>query len=209
MIDMASFKQALDAWHPFYIATATLSATLVGLLFVAISLNLNMLLAKHHASTLRMARRTFEDFVCVMFVSLAFLIPQMPPATLGIFIAVWGGVTLAITLYSMLHHRGAITRGSVLRRQITSLCGYGVLIYIGVVLATEPDSASAIGILYFMTTAIFLLLINACRCAWFLLISIHETARESVSGDDEPKAPRIENPRANSTDADKSPRQTR
>jgi len=54
-------------WHDFYIVAGTSSATLVGLLFVGLSLHLREVLSRSEVRSL--ARVTLANFGIVLFVS--------------------------------------------------------------------------------------------------------------------------------------------
>jgi hypothetical protein len=71
-----------EAWQVFYAAVAGSSATLIGLLFVALSLNLRMILrgAAHRAR----AREAFGGLVGLLALALLVLIPGQSSLWLGI-----------------------------------------------------------------------------------------------------------------------------
>jgi hypothetical protein len=86
---MDSFVRSLQAWQAFYSTVATAAATLTGLLFVALSLNLDIL-STQHADRMRVARRAFGDFLYVLMIALTFLVPSPVPAGLAIALFVLG-----------------------------------------------------------------------------------------------------------------------
>jgi len=80
------------SWRDFYIASAGASATLVGLLFVSLSVNIGEILKYQHLPT--RAAATLASLMLILVASLAFLIPQ-PPWLMGVEVlvaglAVWG-----------------------------------------------------------------------------------------------------------------------
>lgn len=64
-------------WTTFYVAVAGAGATLAGLLFVAIQINLEMLVADLGNRWRATARSTFAIYVLLIVVSLLFLIPSL------------------------------------------------------------------------------------------------------------------------------------
>src|SRR5437899_11480758 len=64
----------VQRWHDFYIVAGTAAATLVGLLFVGLSLHLRAVLSRSEVRSL--ARVTLANFGLVLFVSLFMVIPQ-------------------------------------------------------------------------------------------------------------------------------------
>ena len=69
-----SYQTALGGWHDFYVVAGTASATLVGLLFVGLSLHLRIVVASSDVRSL--ARVTLTNFATVLFVALFMVIPQ-------------------------------------------------------------------------------------------------------------------------------------
>src|ERR1700690_2049641 len=88
-------RVALD-WHDFFLATAGGAAGLLGLLFVAVSLNIDDIA---HAARLRLrvlAEQAFSNFLFALVVALFLLVPAPyanPASVEGMLVAV-GGVGL-------------------------------------------------------------------------------------------------------------------
>ena len=66
-------------WRDFYILAGTAAATLVGLLFVGLSLHLRAVLSRPEVRSL--ARVTLANFGLILFVSMFMVIPQSGSAT--------------------------------------------------------------------------------------------------------------------------------
>jgi hypothetical protein len=66
----------LSEWHDFFVTTATVAGTLVGLLFVAVSIHLRVLSDEDHADLRQDARAILLWFVVAMTLALLPLIPQ-------------------------------------------------------------------------------------------------------------------------------------
>jgi hypothetical protein len=81
---MDGFSQTVEHWQAFYIMAGTASATLLGLLFVAISLNVDLLIRDGNVSLSALASETINNFVFVLLVAIYFLIPDQSPLGLGI-----------------------------------------------------------------------------------------------------------------------------
>src|ERR1700681_2556098 len=71
-----TFSQHLDLWHDFYIVLGGASATLVGLLFVAISLNADLITNRAQAPLRAVASNTFISFLLVLVYTLFLLFPD-------------------------------------------------------------------------------------------------------------------------------------
>jgi hypothetical protein len=91
----------LGPWQSFYTALAATSATLAGLLFVALSFNLELLGRAEHEHTHRTASHAFATFLYVLLIALVLLMPHATRAELVVTLAVVGLVGLggAIALW--------------------------------------------------------------------------------------------------------------
>ena len=70
---LVPYQVLAERWHDFYIVAATAAATLVGLLFVGLSLHLRAVLS--HSEVRSLARVTLANFGLILFVSLFMVIP--------------------------------------------------------------------------------------------------------------------------------------
>jgi hypothetical protein len=80
----AAFAAALDQWRDFYVQIGLFAVTLLGLLFVALSLRLNLF---HRAEVMDVrdyAWSTFAKFLTVGLASLLVLMPQPRPFAVGL-----------------------------------------------------------------------------------------------------------------------------
>ncbi|HEX6509978.1 MAG TPA: hypothetical protein VF221_20310, partial [Chloroflexota bacterium] len=68
----AGFSSTIAGWQAFYMLAGTASATLVGLLFVAVSINVDLLGESGADAILSLARETFIRFIFVVVVALVF-----------------------------------------------------------------------------------------------------------------------------------------
>lgn len=75
---MPSIPLNLQPWQSFYSTLAAVAATLAGLLFVALSLNLELLVRAEHEHTARIARQTFTMFLSVLVGALLLLMLRGP-----------------------------------------------------------------------------------------------------------------------------------
>src|SRR5437899_9748195 len=87
-----------SGWHDFYILAGTASATLVGLLFVGLSLHLRIVVASSEVRSL--ARVTLANFGAILFVALFMVIPQ-DRSTAAVELIASGLASLIITTPSL------------------------------------------------------------------------------------------------------------
>src|SRR5207245_1513288 len=100
-----SYQTAVGGWHDFYILAGTAAATLVGLLFVGLSLHLQIVVSALEVRSL--ARVTLANFGAVLVVALFIVIPQGPSAA-GSQLVGAGVVSLVVAAPSLV---GAVRSG--------------------------------------------------------------------------------------------------
>lgn len=180
-----------QVWRDFYTVAATISATLVGLLFVGLSLHLRIVVA--HAEVRSLARVTLANFGLVLVVSLFFLIPDGQSA-LSVQLIIAGAVSIVIAAPSLVatlrtRRRTLEARLLVLRFGLSVLT-YGAVILAGVLLGAGSTN-SALSALVSVT---FVLLLISLRNSWDLLVTVgaatHSGEHPSVSPGRDPEAPR-------------------
>ena len=64
-----------EAWHDFYLMAGTAAVTLVGLLFVALSLHVAVLFQDEHRDFRMLAAEAFQGYLYVLITALLFLLP--------------------------------------------------------------------------------------------------------------------------------------
>lgn len=173
--NMQDFYRLIAAWQPFFISLAAISATLVGLLFVAISLHPNGSDPGNKANLRRLAQHTFADFVQVLFVGFCFSVPKMVPTFYGAAMLLIVAVSLQpvwAQLSAAWRDRShALHRQHLLRRLSLSLLGRVLLLVgAGELLVRQPTLDSVQQSVFFVFSGSVVLLISAMRNAWFLLM---------------------------------------
>jgi hypothetical protein len=64
-----------EPWHDFFLMAGTAAVTLVGLLFVALSLHVEVLFRKEHGDFRVLAAEAFQGYLYVLITALIFLVP--------------------------------------------------------------------------------------------------------------------------------------
>ncbi len=78
-----SFAAAAGAWQTFYVLVGTASATLIGLMFVAITFGASLVTRETSFSARAFLDPTFTHFVQVLFTACLITIPTLGPNVLG------------------------------------------------------------------------------------------------------------------------------
>ncbi len=173
-----TFSQQLNLWHDFYIVLGGAAATLVGLLFIAISLNAELITNRTQAPLRAVASNTFISFLLVLVYALFLLFPNDNVGTVK-------GTVLGISLMGAVHvlHQAYIAWGgkghhisllTMLRRFILPSFAYIFIIYASQQL-TDSDSSS----LYSLAVVFIVLLGTATSYAWDWLIGVGQNKGDS------------------------------
>lgn len=158
----------MQAWSNFYTVIGATAATLTGLLFVAVSMNAVAVLSKGPQGSRRLAEQAFENYLVVLMVSLLALFPDMSLISFGritlLVTATWT-VWVVVRLYqaaavSSVHE----TRPAAIRRHVSTLIGFGLLIYAAARMALDGGDMRDT-----LAAANIVLLFSATEKAWGLL----------------------------------------
>ena len=170
MVGMADFSSQVNEWQLFYATIMGCSATLLGLLYVSVSLNRSVILNKDNAQLMFYSRQTFGLFLSVISISLTFLIPHQSASGIGIPITCIG----VTGLYAAA--RGLISR-LLMKEYVPAFSRYGLPVF-----AFSAMIFAAIHVLIFLDrrslmlvmTGMIILLISATRSSWFFLLDLRE-----------------------------------
>jgi hypothetical protein len=161
----------MQPWQQFYEMIGGAAATLLGLLFVSMSLNAETILGPGHEHSRRLAEQAFQNYLAVLVIALIAVFPGMAPDAVGYSLlwmsGIWGAwaIIRALPAISM---RSRVWRNPV-RRYLATLAGFAMLVWTGwdmIHTNTYRGEAVAIGAM--------LLLVSATLVSWDLLIRIAE-----------------------------------
>jgi hypothetical protein len=170
---MRPFAEVLRDWQLFYATFATACATLVGLLFVAVSLNRENLSREDGGERMWIARQTFYQFLMLFLLALLLLAPHRSPTSVGLTLLGFGG------FWSIGVVRAFLT-STRMRRQPLSWQGFvrgfglsfaGLLSIFAVAVAMLLGQVGALG---WLVVVLVNLLLFTGRNAWFLLVHIRK-----------------------------------
>ena len=171
-MDQATFA----SWRDFYLTMGTASASLIGLLFVALSLNLDAIMGESRDHLRAFAEQAFNSFSMVLLIAVCFLIPQHTADDLGVVyvvLALIGG-------YRMLRRAPTVWRGRA-RDRLGEVAFWRLALPAAAMLGL---AASGVGLVngqpnapYWLVAVIIGLLMSAARSAWDLLVKVGEERR--------------------------------
>jgi modulator of FtsH protease len=176
---MEPFAQAVEAWHDFYLMIGTAAATLIGLLFVSLSLNVEVITRKESADLRLLAAHSFGNFMSVLMFAVLFLIPSQVPLGLGL-------PLLGIGCYGLIN---TIRRWREARRHPPLVWGLGggvtrrfhmpASCFLALIIVAVFVLLSRTGSLYWLVPVMILLLLGASVNAWDLLMALRTPPKES------------------------------
>lgn len=157
-----------EQWHDLFVATAGASAALLGLLFVAVSINIERILA--YKGLPERALETLLLLLGVLVVSIVGLMPAQSSVALGLELLVTAGVVAAIII--RLPGVGAEDTGEEPTRWRLSRLGVRLMGTVPLVIGGLSVLIEAGGGLYWIAAGIALAIIGAVANAWVLLVEI-------------------------------------
>jgi hypothetical protein len=166
-----NFATTLLGWHDFYAITGTAAASLVGLLFVGLSLHLRVVVTRPEVEGL--ARVTLTGFAVTLVTSLFMVVPRSGDASsIGWNLVGLGGVAAALIVRSLVtgirsEYRTLSAQRLILRFGSSALSIVGLIAIGGVFVGDDFQD----GFAWLSGIAIFLLL-TSLRNSWDLLVSV-------------------------------------
>ncbi len=178
-----SFSDLIDRWAGFYALAGGASATLAGLLFVAVSLHIDLIADESAADVRALAARTFSNFGYLVFVALMFLIPGHDPISIGSVLLVFSIIGFLREIQVLrqsqpvLGGTGRLLDASFVLRRVLVPVGCYLALMVGSVVLMSGDAK----VLYWLVGAVILLLSNASGNSWSLLVQLAILKREQTS----------------------------
>ena len=158
---MESFYDKLTHWQPFFSTVAGATATLAGLLFIALSINREKIMAVENRDLLRSAKRSFGDYLFGMFIALLFLMPNHEPFGLAL-------PLLSVAVIRICFLVVALYRSSNENRWREQF--FPALSCVGLVVVVVEIYRGEVMAAFLLVVVIAFLLYNATMNAWDLLI---------------------------------------
>lgn len=167
-----TFAEILHGWHDFYLLAGTIAATLMGLLFVALSLHWDVVLEDSKTHLHAIAIEAFGAFLIVAFLSLLMLSPTASARALGFSLLMLGAARLVMGLR---HSRvlwsssdESFRRSEMIYRSVVIPAAFALLAWCGFLIFRRNFDEG----LSMLTVAVVLLLGMGARASWDLLVRV-------------------------------------
>ena len=164
----------MEEWHDFFLAAAGAAAVLAGLVFVGVSINLEMIMSNPSYGMAGRALEALVLLVAVLIVTLLLLVPSQGMVLAGAEVLAVGVLDwAAIVTIQLLPLRNWRALEPAFRRHFVPRVVLGQL-------ATLPILAAGVGMLgwgegglYWLVVGVVLSISVAVLDAWVLLVEIH------------------------------------
>jgi hypothetical protein len=175
------FAALAASWHDFYLTVGAAAATLIGLLFVGISINLDEFTTDEGTGIRILAEQAFGNFILVLVVALMVLIPNEDQDSLTLQLAIVGvlGTFRIMRRALVFRHQTAGPLGGwryVIRRLGLSAVASVWVIAVALLVQTDPVTA-----FYWLVGAVLIYLTSAADSAWDLLIEVGRERRRRTN----------------------------
>jgi len=172
-----TYQTAVASWHDFYGIAGPAAATLVGLLFVGLSLHLRAVVSRPEVRSL--ARVTLTNFALLLLLALFLSIPQ-DSASASTELLVAGSFSVLVSIPSLIAAARSRTRTLGLL-QLTMRFGLSTVSYAGVLVAGAlVGSGEFSSAMYWLVAVTVALFIVSLRNTWDLLVGL---APVTLAGD--------------------------
>jgi hypothetical protein len=178
-MDSSDFHSAIEALHPFYSLLGEAAATLLGLLFVSVTFNRQILESSAESVQRRYAENIFRQFVFLVWLSLAMLLP-MTASSLG-----WSLLLQSLCFFiwifvgfcrSFLGPHGSRGRSWWINYLLNFVIYLGAAWVGYLLLGRAPDLSSSFSCLI---TVSFLALFSGLYGDWRLMVSNRDSSSET------------------------------
>jgi hypothetical protein len=158
----------MQPWTQFYATIGTAAAALLGLLFVVVSINISVALGPEESVARPLTEQAFQNYLTVMLVAFLALFPGITTTTFGMVAlitsaasSVWVTVRFYQTLALHIRRRSWVY---TLRRQVSSLIGFGILLVSAFRMALNWGTSYN-----WFAASTLILLFSATEASWGLL----------------------------------------
>lgn len=161
---------ALESWHEFFILVGTAGATLLALLFVAVSLGAGFLSDRKAGATRTFFSPVVIHFSAVLFLSAIALVPGHRTIFFTVVIGACALAGLAVSLYAtiqLLRHDWTKYKQDHLAYGLLPTVAYAALVAAAAMIWTENEFAPDV-----LAGALLVLLLVNVRNAWDLTLSM-------------------------------------
>ena len=168
---MTPFQEEVTTWANLFTLAGGASATIIGLLFVAISLRTDIRKASATSLDRTVVGHNFFMLLTVLLISIYFMVPNQSQNSLGISVLITAGIPCYFFTRDLIQSRRdpALDRSTLFWSFIMPIISFLVTMVIGITFIINDDSE--IGWFIFVVS---MLLIIPTRVSWDMLMASSE-----------------------------------
>jgi cytochrome bd-type quinol oxidase subunit 2 len=160
----------MQGWAQFYAVVAAVAATLMGLLFVAVSVNAEESVGPSHDTSRRLAEQALQNYLTTVLIALVALTPDITTRSFGVVtvsLTVVAAILTVVRLTMLLRSDEKIRHVRSIQRYGSSILGFAMLIYSALRMSLgDGDHRTMLAI------SLMVLLGSATMMSWELLLRI-------------------------------------
>jgi len=176
---LSDFQEQLHLWHDLFLTAGTAAATLLGLLFVAVSLNSDSILSADRLHLKQLAEQAYHNYVSVLLVTFLMLMPTSSRRGLAYALTAVAAIMITFTVWRLVAlsriSDDRIGRGRSIRRVAPAAMAYLGMALGAFKLGDQPEGDG----LTLVTFSVVVLIVAATATAWDLLVRV-AAARRAV-----------------------------
>lgn len=153
------FAADVESWQGAYVLIGGMAATLTGLLFVAVSMNLRTIIQRANNN----ATRTLNQFLLIIELSIVFQIPGQSALTLGASVLLLSLFAVGTVVFAARRRHGS--QPASLRESAPSFLLFIAFAVVGALIMT-----GMFDLLFVMVSLVIMTMISAVFSAWGLLV---------------------------------------
>lgn len=177
-----TLSEAILGWQNFYMLAGASAASLIGLLFVSVSMHIDTIASLQKNDAVRaLADQTFRNFIIILSFALIFTIPDPTPRGTGIPLLILGLLAFWRTVWLWTKF-GRISKIHILKAEqlLQQLLIPNTICYLALICISISLIQGSVDILRWMVLVVIYLTIAALISAWTLMVRLAEVKRDSA-----------------------------
>jgi hypothetical protein len=167
----------MQGWTQFYAVVAAVAATLMGLVFVAVSVNAVESVGPGRDTSRRLSEQALQNYLTTVLIALVALTPDISTRSFGFVTicmsAIAGAVTILRLLRLLLPSEDGVRRRKSIQRYGTSVLGFALLIFSAVRMSLGDGDHRTM-----FAASLLVLLGSATMLSWDVLLRIADRPKD-------------------------------
>ena len=167
----------MQGWTQFYAVVAAVAATLMGLVFVAVSVNAVESVGPGRETSRRLSEQALQNYLTTVLIALVALTPDLSTRSFGFvaicMTAITGGVTILRLGTLLSKSDSSVLRRRSLQRYATSVIGFALLIFSAVRMSLGDGDHRTL-----FAASLLVLLGSATMLSWDVLLRIADRPKD-------------------------------